>query len=357
MKKILPVLTAILLLIFCSFLIIFSKKASTEASLALTVCIKNVIPSLFPYMVISHMTVRSGIGHYVGKLIPISKIYKLPACSSAAVVLGLLCGFPVGCRCAVDLYRSGELSKTEAEVLLSAASNTGPSFVVFIIGAVFFGSEGFGWQIYFSQFIASLIAATIINRILFPFIPTRSPKEIKKMPLAVPDLFSAVSDSVSSTLTVCGFIVFFSVVCGYILPFVSNFSETGAALLSSFLEFTNGARSAASLPGPKGRFLCGFAVGWSGISVLCQCAAFTSPMGLSLKRCICTKLLQGILTGIFCLIPLFPVFSSSPAVDAYFGYTFIPASPALISLFSVFLFGFVIKKLLYGYKIKKHLDL
>jgi len=343
LKKAVKIIAFIPLCAAAVILTVFSKEAAGFVNDGLSVCAMSVIPSLFPYMVISHMIVSSRIFSSFNRLFYPVRIYGLPPKCGSAVLLGALCGFPVGAKTAVEMYKSGEISKTEAEVLICAANNTGPSFVVSVIGGTFFKSISFGWVLYFSQLLSSVIATLTVNRIVFPF--SSCDAAVTYSQVKMPDLFTAVKDSVSSVLSVCGFILFFFVVSGFTSPLLYQISDTAAGIYSSFLEFCQGAGNAASIGGTKGRFLCGFAVGFSGISVFCQTASFTAAEGLSLKRCFCTKLLQGILTGILAAIiatenhvaVLSPVFAEIGLISVH------PISAGLIS---AFLYIFSVNKII-----------
>lgn len=346
MKKLLKTFLLILLLLLAVFLTVFSERAADLARDALRVCALSVVPALFPYMVISNMLVSSSLFENALCRLPIYKPYGLPKKAVSPIIIGALCGFPVGALTAVKLYRDGTLSKTQTEVLISCANNTGPSFVVFVVGASFFKSIPFGWLLYVSQLISSLVCAVFVNRVLFPFKKEKSGKAYiteKK-----PDFFRAVTDSANSMVTITGFIVFFSVISGFFLPYVST---EISPLIASILEFTGGCRLAALLGGMKGRFLAGLSIGWSGISVFCQTAAFTSHEGLSLKRLICTKALQGLMTGALCTIPIFNTSASAGAFPRFFSQvslSFTSPLPAVIAC--VILYGFLIKNLIRKHK-------
>ena len=122
------------ILIFSAFILtVFSQRSSEYAFESLKVCATCVIPSLFPYMVISHLIVSSRATHFLGRIFPISRITGLSKNASAVILLGAVCGFPVGAKSACEMYKRGELSKVHTEVLISWANNTGPSFVVSVI--------------------------------------------------------------------------------------------------------------------------------------------------------------------------------------------------------------------------------
>ena len=338
-----------MLMISAVLLTVFSERATEYARDSLKVCALCVIPSLFPYMVISRMIVTSRACDFIGRFLPVSRLFGLPSAASASIILGALCGFPVGAKSAVSMYEGGLLSKTEAEVLISYSNNTGPSFVVAVIGAGLWQSERFGWELYFFQLISAVVGAGVVNHLIFPF--KRETKESNKTALKSPELFRSVADSTQAVLTVCGFIVFFSVVCGFLLPAVSAVSEKLSVLVCCLFEFTGGARLAAAVGGAAGRFLTGLCVGFSGISVFCQTAAFTSPAGLSLKRTVLSKSLQGVICGTLCV--LFSQCRDTAQVGGLYEEASLLLSldsPLKIALLSLFCYFFVIKNELRSHK-------
>lgn len=138
------------ILLTAAFVLQNPSGAAQAVYNALILCVKNVIPTLFPYMVISTL-----FGHLwpcflcrarIGKAF--SKLFALNGSCSAAVIIGLAAGFPVGAKTAVCLYQDGLCEKEEAQRLCAFCNNTGPAFVVGAIGAGFFGSAALGAALY-----------------------------------------------------------------------------------------------------------------------------------------------------------------------------------------------------------------
>jgi len=342
LKRLSKIISVSLLFLFAVILTVFSERACELARDGLRICALSVIPSLFPYMVVSQLIIGGGACDFIGRLLPVSRLYGLPKSAGTPIILGALCGFPVGAKTACEMYRNGSVSKVEAEVLISAANNTGPSFVVSVIGASFFGSTLFGWQLYLFQLVSSVIAAVAVNRIFFPFKSADSKGAVCK-PKKI-SIYRSVADSTVSVLTVCGFIVFFTVVSGFCLTYIKDLSQPLAGLFSSLLEFCTGAGFASSIGGKQGQLLCGLAVGWSGISVFCQTAAFSAPLGLSLKRCICTKALQGLILGILAMLPTLDTASRGSYPVIYEEASLLLSSPLPVALISGLLYFFVLKR-------------
>lgn len=297
------ILLPIFILSFTLMIIIYSEAASEKAYIAMKNVAGQIIPALFPYMVISSLIVSSGAAEILGRILPISHLFMLPKCASAPIILGALCGFPLGARSAAELYQNGYISKAEAEVLISVANNTGPTFLIFVVGAAFWKNIYFGIFLYILQLITAFVASFIINNLLFPI---KQKKHILSPVVVIKPFVTAFSDAIRNaaiaSIYICGFITFFSVVISmaeYLLVFIP---PKAMLFISALLEFSEASSASAAFDGIYGAFICGFAIGWSGLSVFCQTASFTSPLGLSLKRCAAVKLIQGLILGFSCMI-------------------------------------------------------
>ena len=82
-------------------------------------CGNVILPSLFPFFVLSSLVVELGMSRYLGKLLePIMvPLFRVSGSCAAALALGFIGGYPVGARTAIQLYENGQCSRTEAERL------------------------------------------------------------------------------------------------------------------------------------------------------------------------------------------------------------------------------------------------
>ena len=112
----------------------------------LRLCASTVIPSLFPFMVISELLVSSGISNYPKgyRKKAASRFWGIPNEAFPAVFLGALCGFPVGAKTVISLYDSGRLSRSEVARLLVFCNTPSPSFLISAVGVSLFGNRSFG---------------------------------------------------------------------------------------------------------------------------------------------------------------------------------------------------------------------
>lgn len=279
----------------------YSNAAIDSVKTALSLCAETVIPSLFPFMVISELAVSLGAAKYLGKaLSPVFRpLFKLNEHGASAFLLGALCGFPVGARTAVSLYEQEKLNEKELTHVLCFCNNPSSAFIISAVGVSLFGSRKFGIALY----IITLISALIIG-ISLRFIYQEKHTEIKKCAtekqenksLGIHIFTNAVADSAGAMLTVCAFIVFFSALLGTLNAAFEPLSapDSVIAAIKGFFELTAGVTHvSANLRGEGALLLCAFIVGWSGISVHFQIMAICRNCKISFRPYFLSKAAQG----------------------------------------------------------------
>ena len=284
------------------FLLARTADAGDAVTRALSICINSVVPSLFPYMVVSSLIVSSGCAVWLGKKIsaPFEHIFHLPGAGCAAVFLGFAAGFPVGARTACELYEEGMCTREEAQRLCALCNNTGPAFIIGGIGAGLFGDVRTGYALCALQLISALICAFLYAAGKRTARTTVHPEVSFK-----PDFTSAVTGAALSCLNVSAYIVFFSVLGTLVRSVTVGRAARLYPAVCALLEITSGAREAASIGGDSGFVLAAFAVGWGGLCVHAQSSAFMVKSGLDMKNYICRKLLHGFLCAALAALCIF----------------------------------------------------
>lgn len=106
------------------------------ASTGLMLWFQKMIPTLLPFMILSGIMISMNLTErFVRLLHPfLHFFFGTTPNGSYTLLMGFLCGFPMGARIAGELRRTGRISRREAECLLSFCNNIGPvyflSFVV-----------------------------------------------------------------------------------------------------------------------------------------------------------------------------------------------------------------------------------
>ncbi len=263
-----------------------SATLTEAARKSLIFSANTILPSLFPFLVLAGLLTEASRGVRLPGRRAFRHLFHLPEEGMLAFFLGALCGFPIGVKVTVDLYRAGLLSREEAARLAALSANTGPGFVIAGIGNTLFGNPRIGLLLYGVQ----LIGAVVLGLLSAKAAPLPAARQASTLPSA-PTCFSDVLYRASlSLLGITGITVFFGMLAA--LP-ARLFSSTAAACFTALLEVGNGANAASALPLRLGLPLAAFAVSFSGISVLTQSASLLSPEGIPIAPMIRRKLLQG----------------------------------------------------------------
>ena len=322
------------LLLSAAALLLWPEQAVAAARDGLRLCGNVIVPSLFPFFVLSSLVVELGLSRYLGRLFQrfMVPLFRVNGACASALALGFVGGYPVGARTAIALYQSGQCTKTETERLLAFCNNSGPAFIFGVVGAGIFHSGPVGLLLYLTHVTASL-AVGLLFRFYKPHDRPASPRGSGSVQFQTGNAGAAFTRSVtgalSGILNICAFVICFTVIlrlltlCGAldlaaeVLAFL--FRPLGLdriwarRLLTGVVELSSGvtALSGGAISGQLS--MAAFMLGWAGLSVHCQVLAFLGDSGLSMGTYLCGKLLHGILSAALLrfLIPLLKL--SEPA--------------------------------------------
>ena len=120
------------LAVLMMFLLLYPRFAAEGARYGLLLWYTSVVPSLFPFMVLSSLIVSSGgvsllmkpVRAFLGPWLPLSEngCYTL--------ISGLLCGCPMGAKTCGDFVREGKLSVQEGRFLMAICTHPSPMFLL-----------------------------------------------------------------------------------------------------------------------------------------------------------------------------------------------------------------------------------
>ena len=266
---------------FGAALLFFPDVSATAAREGVTLCLQTVLPSLFPFFVLSSLLVQSDVPRLLSRA------------SASALILGLLGGYPVGARTVAELYGRGEIAREEAEQLLAFCNNSGPGFFLGVCGTAVFGSARAGMYLYLIHVGAALVTGILLRRDLG--LPRRKAVSRQRAPF---DLAAALPAAVQSSFAAVGsvsaFVIFFMVLLRLLslVPALAALPPLPRAALFGFVEMTNGVNA---LPATRTGFvLCAAIMNWGGLSVQAQTRALLAGSALSARRCVIGKAVQAL---------------------------------------------------------------
>ena len=280
-------------------LLIFTQAAKDAARESLTLCAGVLLPSLFPFCVGMELFGRLGLADALGKRLatPMRRLFHLPGAAAAALLSGLLGGYPLGAHMTAALCLGGTLTRQEAATLSRFSNNAGPAFVLGAVGGAVFGSARLGALLWAIHAASALLTGMLLRgrgteRRLRTVLEGRTPGSAGS---ALPE---AIEAAAGTMLRVCGTVVFSTVVlalCCRVLP-IGRLPDALAALIRGAVELTNGCLALAGLPLHQAFPLAALLLGWGGACVHLQALPALSSAGLPIRPYLRAKLLQALLS-------------------------------------------------------------
>ena len=264
-------------------LILDGHTALEGARLGIDLCLKTVIPSLFPFFVLSSMLTGAFFDTQLHHFKFLSRIFNIPSGSESILIPGFLGGYPVGAQCIADSYQKGLLSQNEAQRMLGFCSNAGPAFLFGMVGPLF-PSPWMVWCLWGIHIVSALLTAQVLAR-----------KENSGSAVASaqqPTFSKTLYASLRAMVTVCGWVVLFRVAIQFLKQWILwIFPVNTQVLLIGLLELANGCCELKLVEDVAIRFLiCSGILSFGGLCVTMQTMSVIGD--LSIKSYLLGKILQ-----------------------------------------------------------------
>lgn len=344
-------------------------------------CLQSVLPALFPFFVVCELLTAAPPPAVL--LRPMQRVLGLASAETArALLLSWVGGYAVCARLAGQLYGAGRITRRDAALLQVLGCCSGPGFVIGCVGGALLGNVRLGAVLYAAQIGANLgagavcqllshiVGANIVRpsswrgcafperpltsetaRVRTMFAPTDCTREVSgrskvlsptrcggsHLAEGAKGLPQAISSAVTSSLSVCGCVVFFRIV-GAVLLAVLPLPPTA---VSAALEVSAGCADFAALGGAAALYGCCACLSVLGVSVWAQLRLFAGaayrPRLLVFSRAVhlvllqllvrvCAQLLPGSVTACSTLAArVLPVFRLPPDAAAA-GFVFLCAA-------------------------------
>lgn len=238
-------------------------------------CLKVVVPSLFPFFILTTFLNASLFGFQIPGLRKLSTLLQIPSNGESLLLLGLIGGYPVGAQLISDAYKAGQLNRKQSHILLGYCSNAGPAFIFGITG-VLFSSQWISFLLWGIHILSALFTGFLLPR---PEKSAFSGYESTDI-----SIVTALRKSIFNCSSVCGWVITFKIIMAYIQKWASGFlSKEKLVILTGILELSNGCVCLDQIHCESLRFiLCAAFLAFGGFCVMLQTATVTESLGLGL---------------------------------------------------------------------------
>ncbi|WP_253957914.1 sporulation integral membrane protein YlbJ [Metabacillus halosaccharovorans] len=326
--------------------IILNPKESLDASLrGLTIWWEVVFPSLLPFFIVSELLIGFGVVRFIGVLLePLMRpVFRVPGVGGFVWAMGMASGNPAGAKLTARMRQEKQLTKIQAERLVSFTSSSNPLFIFGAVAVGFFDKPSLGILLAAAHYLGNLCVGltmrfygksddTFINgkKRLFPS-PSQAFKELhstrinETRPLGKM-LGDAVISSIQTLLMIGGFIILFSVfnkilaiihvtqligvVFSGALSLFHIASDLSVPLITGIFEITLGnqlvSETNASLL--EKVMIASFILAFGGLSIQAQVASILADTDIRFKPFFIARILQGIYSSIIAFLLFRPIY-------------------------------------------------
>lgn len=297
--------------VFCisqiCFLLLYPQEALKASKEGLNLWLNVLLPTLLPFLILTGILIHTDM---IGLLLkPAEKIWNrclgVSSAGAYAVLIGALCGYPVGAKITSDLYENHQISKSEAQYLLTFTNHASPVFVRTYLCHICLGD-----QVPVQNVFGILVLSDLVSMFFFRFVVYRNKIQIltadkkKKTPLSSSSgalLDVSIMNGFETITRLGGYILMFSILSACISHFW-NMENLIGYIISGMLELTTGLCSlqSAQIHILWKYVLTLFLTAFGGACITFQTRSLVTRE-LSLIPYIMAKLLNGITAVLFAL--------------------------------------------------------
>lgn len=310
----------IITIFFMLALIIFPDRYIKSCKSGLLLFATAVMPSLLPFFFLTQLLTITGVlfdlSNKASKLT--TPLLRCGGLSLYAYLMSVISGYPVGSRIVYDLYSNGLISKGESTRISLLASTSGPLFVIGAVGIGMFNNKIYGFAMYISHILSSVITAVIFR---FYGDEPKNTTLLSNSNISPTFLYDSIYNAVISVLLVGGFVSIFYVFAEILsdfklltpleklfelllLPFNAN-PQTANGVSLGIIETTMGSKFLSTLNlGILGPSLCSLIISFGGLSIIMQSLIYLQRASVKPYIFLLGKIVQAIIAFFLCLIIL-----------------------------------------------------
>ena len=231
------------ILLIIIMLVINPKRYINSCYNGLVCWVKNVLPSLFPFLICTKILTEINFFNKFSNLLakPTKKLFKAPLIASSVFLISIISGYPVGAKIISDLYNQKAISSKTANKLTTFCSTSGPLFIIGTVGTSLFGSAKIGYIMLFSHILGSIINGIFYRNKYVNENETHYQHEQNTNLNYNKIIANCMKNSISSVLVVGGFITIFYIIIDILIDTnIISFLSYGLDFLLSSLNIKIG---------------------------------------------------------------------------------------------------------------------
>lgn len=286
------------------FTLIFPSKTFDGATNGLLLWFQTILPTLLPFIILSNLLINTHSIPYICEFISpfFCRFFRISKPASYAVLIGFLCGYPMGAKTINDLIKTKDITRREGQYLLSFCNNASPMFIISFIVTQNFCDMKYLLGTLCILFLSPILCSFIFRRYYQMSNIQLSEKEFPNSPFTFN--FSIVDTSIMNgfeTITkIGGYIILFSILTQYM-------DASPLIHFSPILELSNGILNIMNLsyPFPILYTLVLTLTSFGGLCAIAQTGAMLKDSKISIYPYITQKLITTMITSFLAYIYIY----------------------------------------------------
>jgi sporulation integral membrane protein YlbJ len=344
-SKLKTIFLSISVTVLAGSLIAYPQQAFDASIRGLNMWWEIVFPSLLPFFIVSEMLIGFGVVKFIGVMLePLMRpLFRVPGVGGFVWAMGMASGQPAGAKFTARLRAEEQLTRIEAERLVSFTNSSNPLFLFGAVSVGFFHNPKLGIILALAHYFGN-ICVGIVMRFYGNEKPEKDKQKRKgpKVRAALSALHQtrlkdkrpigkllgdAVTSSIQTLLMVGGFIILFSVINKllFLLHITAALAKLVEVLfsvlsfpdmlsipfISGLFEITLGSQLTSQVQEAtllQQAMMTSFILAFSGFSVQAQVASILAQTDIRFKPFFFARILQGIFASLFAFLLWKPVY-------------------------------------------------
>lgn len=250
-------------------LILDSKTAMYGAATGMDLCIKTVIPAVFPFLFLSNLILQSGT-HADWLLLRFgAKAFGIPNEAKNIMIPAFLGGYSAGAKSVASACSTGMLSSKSSERKLAYCNQAGPAFLFGMVASQFERPYTI-WTLWGIQIISAWMVSGFFS---CEIELSGEKKEQMTQNTAFEDALHAIG-------MICGWIILFRILIEFLHRWALWYMPVSIQVfLTGCIELSNGCCLLRLIPDENTRFVvCSGMLSWGGLCILMQTMSIVKPL-------------------------------------------------------------------------------
>lgn len=290
-------------------LLFYASASRQNIVRTLLLAVETVIPSLFPMLILSDFSVRTGLFRPHGKRFCrlLHRFFGISENGFAALLFGLCGGYLTGVKTAVSLFEAGAISGEEARHLSLFCVSPGLAFCITAVGDAMLGSKKLGFLFFITCTVTALLTGVICRpkkQLHTVFVPTQMKDTVGIA------FCGSVRKSADAMLSLAAWMAVFAAAQGIL---ESILPQSAAPFCRLLAEVTNAVHLCVQ---NKNLSLCAAALAFGGLCIFCQLLPELNVLNLRPLHFLTVRFLNGIGAGLLfeCFSLLLPDQTALPCL-------------------------------------------